>query len=929
MDSERYRQLKEIVMDALQRPSTQRAACVAQRCGDDAELQAEALALLRAGEDATREGFLNTAIPGSELALIQSLMPDNLVLEGPLGSGGMGVVFLAERLGDGFRQKVAVKLLSGEFIGTGGAVERFLAERRILAELQHPNIARFLDGGTTRDGRPFLVMEYIEGERLDAWCRTHRPSLERRLHLFLNICAALAHAHQRLVVHRDLKPANILVDAQGQPRLLDFGIAKLLSETGVATQTAEGERLMTYRYASPEQIRGTAVGTASDVYSLGVLLYQLLTDALPYAESNSSLPQLARAICESQPVPPSLAATGKQDDPAQSQSERLALRRQLRGDLDEIVLKALRKEPADRYTSVEQLAADVQAYLDGRPVAARQGSRAYAARKFVQRNLLPVLAAGAFALLLSGALVVLKLQLDATARERDRAEAERDRGAQVVAFLVDVFGQADPRQTRGKDPTVRDVLERGAERIETALDAQPRTRGVLLRVLADVHEELGDFTKAKDLAQRAVDALAPFGDADPLPYAQALLSLASVLRESGDYAASRAHIELAAVAIGDADHALVEEANILLAALAFDEKDYAASLALAQATQQRLLAELGLPDLAAAAAVEGNDSGLQRLALVTGQICRAEYGLGRYAEALAQCDHSRVLKERSFPPDHPTHTVTLQVVANIHGDRGDHSLSEQFNHRILEIERRIYGDEHPRVGATWLNLGVDQRQQGKTDAALAAYENALRIFQREYGEEHRHTLLVLNNIGNVHVSREDWAAALQAHRQVLERRQGTLAHDDPEIAQSLFNVALALEQIGDQQDALAHQQRAVELLVQRFGPDHPETVVFELALGQMLLRAHENVPDAAKAEKALALARRAEEFFIARNEKPQVQALARFLRARLLWQQEESRTAALALAEDALRSVRELGPNDYLDATEVSNWLAERGRKGE
>ena len=424
MTPERWSQVREVFEGALERPAKDRAAYLRVICSRDDELRQEVESLLASHEGDAE--FLETPAAQINRAAFAYSREDETgeysagyklgpyQFEKRIGRGGMGSVWLATRFDPEYKRNVAIKLVKRGMDSTE-ILRRFRMERQVLASLDHPNIAVLIDGGSTPEGMPYLVMEYIEGVRIDQYCETHKSSITDRLNLFRGACSAVQYAHQNLVVHRDIKPSNILVTADGVPKLLDFGIAKLLrsdSSTLDLAQTRPGMRPMTLDYASPEQVRGDAITTATDVYSLGVLLYRMLTGKMPYGPAARTHAGLHQAILDTQPIPPSTVVltdehiaipedTQKMEVITETRaSARKRLKRKLAGDLDTIILKAMRKEPHRRYTSVEQFSEDIRRYLERRPVIARMDTPGYRWAKFVKRNCVGVMAGAAVGLIL-------------------------------------------------------------------------------------------------------------------------------------------------------------------------------------------------------------------------------------------------------------------------------------------------------------------------------------------------------------------------------------------------------------------------------------------------------------------------------------------------------------------------------------------------
>ncbi|HKR13952.1 MAG TPA: serine/threonine-protein kinase, partial [Pyrinomonadaceae bacterium] len=385
MTPERWRRIEEIFQAVVEQPNDQRETFLARACGGDDELRREVASLL-AHEGA--DGFIQSLIAGGS-HLLERHGDETIIgshigvyrVTGLIGHGGMGTVYAAVRDDDVYRQQVALKVVK-RGMDTQSIVHRFRHERQILASLEHPNIARLLDGGTTHDGLPYFVMEHITGQTITRYCENHKISLAEKLRLFRQVCAAVQYAHQKLIIHRDLKPSNILVTDNGQSKLLDFGIAKLLTaEDGAEALTGTGVRLMTPDYASPEQVYGQSVTTATDIYGLGLVLYELLTAQKLHRFKSRSAVEIERVVCETEITKPSILVNSAK------------LRRQLSGDLDNIALMALRREPERRYQSAEQFSDDVRRYLAGLPVRARQDTVGYRAGKFARRHKLVLAAA--------------------------------------------------------------------------------------------------------------------------------------------------------------------------------------------------------------------------------------------------------------------------------------------------------------------------------------------------------------------------------------------------------------------------------------------------------------------------------------------------------------------------------------------------------
>ncbi len=648
-----------------------------------------------------------------------------------LGVGGMGEVFLAERADAEFDQQVAIKVVYG---GTASRVvqSRLKIERQILAQLDHPNIAHLLDGGTLPDGTPYLVIEYVDGTPIDEYCDSKRLDVAARLRLFQTVCAAVHYAHQNLVVHRDLKPSNILVTAAGVPKLLDFGIAKLLDERQAGHHTLAVThadiRIMTPDHASPEQVRGQAITTSSDVYVLGVLLYKLLTGISPFVIPTMRLTDIERAICEKDPPLPSHSIDMVNCAESRARAEARGtsparLQRALRGDLDNMVFMAMRKEPERRYASAQQMASDIQRYLDGMPVIARRDTMSYRTRKFVTRHWLPV-AAGisaaflvlAFATTTYVQSVRIAAERDRVAEQRERAERERIRAEEVSSFLVNLFKLSDPQENRGNQVTARELLDSGAKRLEAELQDQPATKSALLATVGAVYDSLGQYK-------------------DALPILTESLALQSQVHDKSRLGTL---LELGRARSGAGDLKGAEEP--LQEALHLSQSDYGAG---SQEAGRALWA-------------------LGQLRHQQGQFPEAKELYGRGLE---------ILENTSAPATDIS--ALLDDLAQVYAREQQWTLARQTYERALEIDRRVLGDDHPRVAMRLNNLAVVAQSVSDLQLAEALYRDAIRRDEHAYGAVHPETGAARGNYG------------------LLLQREGRLTEAEPLLRDAL-SVALSL-----------------------------------------------------------------------------------------------------------------------------------------
>ena len=828
LHQDQWRRLEAVLDTVLDCPDSERMAAIEAACANDAELRARVLAFLDA--DASAQGFLEAP---PDLPLIEPeppapsrVGPWRIVRE--IGRGGMGAVYLAERADGQFEQRVALKLIK-RGLDTDEILQRFRNERQILARLEHPGIARLLDGGATEDGRPYVAMEYVDGLPLDAYCQTLRPHLSPVLGLLTQICGAVEYAHTNLVVHRDLKPTNILIGADGQAKLLDFGIAKVLNADGDTMETRTLGSRMTPRYASPEQVRGLPPTTATDVYALGVILYELITSHSPYGPKTESRVDLEQAILEQDPAAPSLVPGVPNWD------------RSLHGDLDNIVLKALRKEPEFRYSSVQAFRADLESFLALLPVSATPPTFAYRSRKFFRRHRVGILAAGLVVFSLIAGLAGTLWQARAASRARDRALLEATKANQVKEFTLGLFTVSDPSESRGADITARDLLERGTERVERELSQQPAVRAEMLQVLASIYWKLGEFGVAETLASRSVD----LARSSSVPKDQ----LASSLRWKG--VAERDRAEYAA------SHNSLNEALAIRRALSGEDRSFAETLSelasvyshegqqdSAEALYRRVIDLDGatLGSEAEALATDWNNLGSVLLleerqneavsafrtsldiwdktrgnrdhqdaanALASLGLALAE--LGRYAEAESCQAQALATRLRILRPDHYDLANSYGLYAELKRQTGDYDAAFDFYEKGLQVLRRAVGPDHPDVSRELNNLAILYYQRGQYPLALERFREALTIRNKTLPANDRGTLTMENNIGCVLRAMGEYDEAERILRDVRSRRLKTLGAGHMDIANSDHHLGILFHLTGHDMDAERYLRAALAI----------------------------------------------------------------------------------------------------------------------
>jgi eukaryotic-like serine/threonine-protein kinase len=776
VDADRWRRIQTLFREALDRAPAERAAFLEAACDHEPDLLAEVSALLAADADGSPllDAGLGT-LAGRVLDSDGATPPETF---GPyrllrvLGEGGMGVVHLAERPDVG--SLVAIKILRDASLSPARR-ERFASEQRTLARLEHPAIARLYDAGTLPDGTPWFVMEYVDGVPITTYCRTRHTSIPGRIELFRAVCEAVRHAHRHAVIHRDIKPSNIAVRADGTVKLLDFGIAKQLDAIeGEVEQTLTGQRFLTPAYAAPEQIRGDGLGTHTDVYALGVVLYELLAGRPPFDLTRCAPSEALAIVAQREPERPSVVAA-RAGGPADGGRQR-PVSRAAWADLDVLCLTAMHKDPLRRYPTVDALIRDLDRFLRGQPLEARPDTVGYRVSKFVRRHRVPVSAAAGGAALVVGLVAFYTARL---AEQRTLARAEAAKAAQVSEYLIGLFEAGDPFAAGGGDTDVRELLARGVERAE-ALSDQPGIQAQVLDVLGRVHTRLGEYGQAEDLLRRALTLRrAPRTASADL--ATTLMNLADLFRYAGSY---------------DSAESYAREA------LAIRERALPATH----------------PDLATA---------LDGLGIVLSN-------RGDYAAAGDLQRRALAIRRDSYEGPHALLAHSLNNLAVTLANQGDYAAAERYLTESVVISVQVLGPDHASLASDLSNLGVVREILGDYAGADSALSAALRIKRERLGDDHWETAFTLQQLGGMlrRAGEPDRAEAHLREALAIERRVLDPTHRNTGITRT--HLAAVLQGRGDYDGAERLYREAVTILGASLGDGHQFTATTRCALGHLL-----------------------------------------------------------------------------------------------
>ncbi len=863
MSDDFWQRVKQVFGELAAAPPPERATLLDKLCGEDESLRREVAALL-AQNDRPDESIRDVV----EMAASDTLseIPDTNVgrtfgpwrLKRLLARGGMGAVYLAERADGSYEQQAAVKLINAAVMSTT-AMQRFNEERQILARLQLNNVARLIDGGTTDDGEPWLAMEYVDGERIDSYCESHKLGLNDRLTLFRKVCAGVDYAHRNLVVHRDIKPANILVDGNGEPRLLDFGVAKLFENpSDLATVTEL--RAMTPRYASPEQLRGEPLSISTDVYSLSVLLYELLAGVGPYDKYTGDAAAMHAAICSGDCERPSTAAQRASSNSAAHVRVHF---KKLHGDLDNIVLMGLRLEATRRYASVRELSEDIKRYLSHKPVIARPDTFAYRSSKFVQRRRGALLVtAGVLALVIGmSAVLVNRIIL-----ERNVAEAAREQAEQVTLFLTDLLRGVDRFESDGEDGTLRNILDDGAKRVETELVNQPLERARLMEVIAETYNAISLNDKAAALSRQALSIRLPeLGERHPD-------TLAS-MRNVGHF--------------GRLEGADVNE-----------------SMALLRKTRDLQIDVLG--------------AGSHEVASTAFALAQALRYAGDQGAALKELEQGYAILV-NLPAGHSDHEfepVYLNQMGSAHNSLGDATKAIEFYERALTALDSMDLPDHPLRSGLLSNIGTTLRKQGEAEAAINYLERAVAFTRRVLGEDSEDYEVQLSSLGRAlsELGRfEDANDALNKARAVASKLYG---ESHPFFAWHLVNLARLRQLENRHADSIDLLDRAIPIYRAAYGEYHPFLAAAEIGYSESSLAVGLPAVAVRQARETLDRIQKDE------NHERHIEALGRGILGRALGELGRD-DEARELLTGAITDLRELFGDQHLLTAQVARFLVD------
>jgi len=731
LNQDRLNKVRELFDEASFLSAEERELYLTKKCANDLGLKKEVQSLFNSFENT--KDFLEEPLTIVEQYKNSFVDPyigkqiGNYIIDGEAGVGGMGIVYTGKRNDKEFEQKVAIKILK-HGITSEYLLKRFQIERQTLANLQHQNIARLLDGGRTNDGLPFLVMEFIDGIPITECCNQIKLSIEEKLKLFREVCNAVQYAHQNLIIHRDLKPGNILVTKDGIPKLLDFGIAKLIDEELVDNNeglTRTGVWHLTPEYASPEQIKGEKITTASDVYSLGVLLYQILTGYQPYKITNSSPAAISKIITEEKIIKPSERIIQSSNISSTDQFiNPIKLSTHLKGDLDNIILKAMHKDPLKRYVSVEQFSEDIRRHLIGLPVIAQKDSAGYRLSKFILRHKVGFVSSVGFIVFLIASLIAIIWQANIAAKERDNAKLETQKVETVNNFLQEMLSSVDPTEV-GKDVKVYDILKKASVDVGNNFSRHPEIEASVRKTIGVTLTNLGEFDEAKPHLTKSLDLNNKVYGKESYQSAESLHELALYYHWVGDLnLADSLYTQSIKIFRNDSDSPPRSLASAIndLGILKQEQAKYQESLKLLREALNIYQKKFGETDRDVA-------STLNNLALTLESLNDIDGAEKYYQKSLE-------VYLKLYSPDRPEISTIYNNLAYIYIDKDDLNKAEEYFKKSLELKINAFGKDHSLVGLGFMNLGALEYTMNKFDVSESNLLAALKNFNTSLNANH-------------------------------------------------------------------------------------------------------------------------------------------------------------------------------------------------
>jgi len=828
MNKEFWEIITTILDRALELGHEEQMQFIESECKHDSELKKQVVTFLKSINkseglwdellDSNRALVNELTSSGTELEeLKKDSVPDRIgsyKIKRLLASGGMGDVYLAKRSDGQFHRNVAIKILRSE-LTHNNLEQRFLYEREILSSLEHPNIARLYDGGLTTDGRPYLVMEYVDGKPISSFCSQHNCSLENKLKLFTQVCEAVNYAHRNLIIHRDLKPDNIFVTSEGIVKILDFGIAKIIDKELSAEElikTREGLRLLSIQYAAPEQITLEKITTATDVYGLGLLLYEIITGCKPYDLSEKRLKEAEHYIRHMSPDLPS----SKANNPSVSNK--------LRGDLDAIILKALRKEPQHRYQSAEQFLDDINRYKAHLPVQAQKDSIRYRSVKFVKRHSTAIIS---LLLVISISIGFVFYHTYRMTTERNIAQTEAQKAQQAVSFLMEMFESANPEESLGDTLTVYDLIKKGVQNTET-LDDQPILKSQMFEVIGGVYRSLGEYQNARSLLEKSYRLrLQEFGLQHP-ETVESLHQIGILLSEEGKFSEAESFFRLSysiRIQLFDSVHASLSDTKSELAYVLRRQGKFSESKKIYEELVNTFRIHPGEEDNSAISSMSGLGAVL--------------HAMNNYEEAEEYYRKVLQVRRKNLGPVHPDIAMSLNSLGALLMNTGDFQEAEKLLNSSYKMRKELYGSEHPKVALTMNNLAILYRDKGEFEPAEKLFNKSLKMRKSILGENHIATCLSKFSLAEYYLLINVPDSALTLFTDIYPEFREAFGDSNSFTARTEMGIGSAHLQQGNTDLAAEFMKKAYNSIVQLHEENSLERALAMIQMGDLYKRVNE------------------------------------------------------------------------------------------